>query len=178
MYQFPCMVLCLYDRHVSAILALDIGHRRTGIAIADDRVGIVLPLETLRHDSVEQLNAGLAVLIEQRGIEHVVVGLPLLPSGKEGQQAAYVRDVLAHLSLSVPVSLIDERHTSQRSAPQSDPDAQAACTILTLYFYAQRSVLPNYPVDLPPSYFVNQGENGTPSTGDTGGSTQPEDQTN
>ena len=114
------------------LLALDIGRRHTGIAYYDDAMGIPLPLDTLTHDSSEELCAYLQQLSQQRGIDRVIVGLPLLPSGKEGAQAQFVRDVGAMLEKAgMDLSYLDERYTTPRQT-QGDGNAAAACSLLEM----------------------------------------------
>jgi putative Holliday junction resolvase len=119
-------------------LALDVGTKKTGIAYLDDAVGIPLPLETCVHASQDALVARVKELIAERGIERVVVGLPLLPSGEEGAQASISRAVGSALSDVVEIVFADERYTTPRPSkhkhaisPQTyDGDMAAACSLL------------------------------------------------
>lgn len=114
------------------ILALDIGARRTGVAYAERPPGIPLTLPTLRHASVHALLEHVARIVDARRINHIVVGLPLLSSGKEGMQARRIRALLPSLAhRGVRVATLDERHSTAHSS--SDPDAEAACMILMVY---------------------------------------------
>lgn len=122
-------------------LALDIGMRRTGCAFADDQTGIPLPLTTLHHTSVEELLTQLQSLIASRRIHHLVIGLPLLPDGSAGEQAAWVRGVADRLSsLGLSHTLLDERYSTDPLKPRGkgqsqdyDRDAAAACALLAIY---------------------------------------------
>ncbi|MFA6038963.1 MAG: Holliday junction resolvase RuvX [Candidatus Peribacteraceae bacterium] len=124
-------------------LALDIGSRRTGVAFLDDAIGIPLPLDTVTSSTPEEFVVQVMGLIAQRNIDHVYVGLPRLPSGEEGSQAAFVRDYAALLSRKgVSLTFIDERHTTPRKARtqkerqiperKTDSDSAAACEILKI----------------------------------------------
>lgn len=113
-------------------LALDIGKRRTGVAFAESDVGVPVSLPTLEHTTLEELAEQVSALITERKIDHVVLGLPKLPGGEEGEQATYVRSFLPTLTkLGIPYSFIDERYSTQRT-PDIDPDAAAACSILAV----------------------------------------------
>ena len=115
------------------ILALDIGSHRTGVAFAECPPGIPLVLPTLHHTSVRGFLDQVAQLARARGIDHIVVGLPLLSSGKEGVQAQRVRALLSSLALlGARVSTVDERYSTPRNACP-DPDAVAAWRILTVF---------------------------------------------
>lgn len=115
------------------ILALDIGTRRTGVAFAECPPGIPLVLPTLRHASVRGLLDQVGELVRVRRVDHIVVGFPLLSSGKEGMQAQRVRALLPSLTLlGVSVSTLDERYSTPRHSSK-DPDAVAALGILTVF---------------------------------------------
>ena len=117
-------------------LALDIGERRTGIAYSDEEYAVPLPLETFKHSSINELAKMVEELINERSITTLVVGLPLLPSGEEGEQAYSVRSTLAEFRIpsTVTVELLDERYTTPRDV-HTDPDASAACTLLLTYLH-------------------------------------------
>lgn len=119
------------------VLALDIGTRRTGVAYLDSDVGIPLPLETLRHTSDDALVDAVLTIVRERKIDRVIVGLPLLPSGSEGAQAAVSRAIGARIAQrGIDVEYCDERYTTPKSISGSPPlsaydgDAAAACTLL------------------------------------------------
>lgn len=112
------------------ILAFDIGKRRTGVAFLDEATGVPLPLDTLKHASTGMLLEQIVSLITARKIDRVIVGLPLLLSGKEGSQAAFVRSVAEKIHLSgTPVTFLDERYSNDRGIPR-DKDAFAAWNLL------------------------------------------------
>lgn len=115
------------------LLALDVGMRHTGVAFFDEDTGVPVPLDTIHHDSVRELMTSVEQIVKERSIDHIVVGLPLLPSGKEGAQAQFVRTVTECLSeRAIPFSLLDERYTTPRDAT-SDRNASAACSLLSLW---------------------------------------------
>lgn len=123
-------------------LALDIGKRRTGVAFLPESTGVPVPLETIAHTSEAQLIERVTHIITDRGVGQLVIGLPLLPDGSEGEQALYVRAVADTLRAAVPSILFrDERYTTvkvhsakhaRHSPPPSsyDGDAAAACALL------------------------------------------------
>ncbi|MDD5055876.1 MAG: Holliday junction resolvase RuvX [Candidatus Peribacteraceae bacterium] len=119
---------------VTRLLALDIGNRRTGVAFAEVKAGFVMALDTLRHASEESLLDQVGSLVKQRGITELIIGLPRLPQGGEGSQAGKIRMLAAQLEteLSLKVTLVDERYTSMTREKGIDPDAQAACALLSV----------------------------------------------
>ncbi|TSC79659.1 MAG: putative holliday junction resolvase [Candidatus Peregrinibacteria bacterium Gr01-1014_25] len=113
------------------LLSLDVGGKRTGVAYYDDATDIVLPLDTITHPSDEMLIEHVRALCSERNIDRVIVGLPLLPSGKEGAQSRATRAVADRLQATgIDVLLLDERYTTEAL---DNPDAAAACTLLRTY---------------------------------------------
>lgn len=111
------------------LIALDLGKRRTGVAFYDTQTDIVVPLNVLQCSSDVELVGALQALLQERSPEHIIVGLPLLPSGKEGEQSAWVREVLQKLAPKQAVHFVDERYSTARDG-SVDPDAAAACELL------------------------------------------------
>ncbi len=115
------------------ILAFDCGQRRTGVAFVDTEQGVPVPLETIEHTSKKDAVFAMAALAKERGVEKIVLGLPLLLSGEEGAQTALVREVGSLLSeQGFDVQYIDERFTSFEGKNDQDGDARAAFEILTI----------------------------------------------
>lgn len=115
------------------ILALDIGKKRTGVAFCDDSIGIPLALDTLIANDEADLVSQILQLCDEREIDALVIGLPLLLSGEEGAQSSFVRLIGSRLEeAEVPVEYLDERYTSQKGG-ESDDDARAACGLLQLF---------------------------------------------
>jgi putative Holliday junction resolvase len=102
---------------MSAILGIDFGERRIGVAIADAPGVGARPLVTLRRgrDIAADL-AALRALIVQHGVGELVVGLPIDAAGHEGEQAIRTRDWVAALTVAlgseVTIAFQDERLTS------------------------------------------------------------------
>lgn len=126
------------------ILALDVGKRRTGVALADDSNGVVVALDTLSHASADELVEQVGSIIAKRSIDCLVLGLPLLPSGTEGAQANFVRSVGQKLQkLDKVMEYIDERYSTPSGRlmedQEIDRDSASACQIL--YTYLDRKLL-------------------------------------
>ena len=119
-------------------LALDIGLRRTGVAYASSDAGVPLALKTIKHDTFDVLNEKVADLFKEKDITHLIVGLPLLPSGDEGEQVEIVRSAVDKMPIPshILTIFIDERHTTPREK-YKDPDAAAACEILSMYLHKE-----------------------------------------
>lgn len=114
-------------------LGLDIGRRRTGISFADDAIGVPLAVDTIISESEEDLVSKILQECDERDIDVVVVGLPLLPSGKEGTQSSFVRLIGDRLeTATIHVEYLDERYTTNDEVGV-DGDAKAAIQLLTTY---------------------------------------------
>ncbi len=118
---------------MTTLLAADIGKRRTGLALADTKAGFIMALDTVKHASDEELLSALSKIITSKKIDELVIGLPLLPQGAEGEQATYVRRIatVCETTFGIPVTLMDERYSTPATRT-SDPDAAAACAMLTV----------------------------------------------
>jgi putative Holliday junction resolvase len=102
---------------VSALLGIDLGERRIGVAIADGPDVGARPLTTLRRGRHVGIDAdALLALVTTHGITELVVGLPIDAAGHEGPQAAltrsWVEDIRARLGDDIAVTLHDERLSS------------------------------------------------------------------
>jgi putative Holliday junction resolvase len=109
----------------SRLLGVDFGARRIGVAVSEGRVAV--PLTIVQHESRDRDLERVAAIARERGVAVVVVGLPVLESGDEGEQARRTRrfgDALAR-RLDVPVLYQDERFSSVR-AEDALADAGAA----------------------------------------------------
>jgi len=131
-------------------MALDVGGKRIGVAVADETRTIASPIAVVargHHDHVE-----IARLVDQWKVEGLVIGLPTGLSGREGPQAADVRHYAKGLAAALgPEPLIDfwdERLTTaiaervliangtRRARRKEQIDAVAAAVILQDYLDA------------------------------------------
>ena len=94
------------------IVALDVGERRIGVAAADDRTRVAIPVATITIDG-DPADA-IARLVQEQQADELVVGLPLSLSGALGPQAQRIQALVDALAarLSIPVHTWDERLTS------------------------------------------------------------------
>jgi len=106
------------------ILAIDPGEKRIGVAAADPRTRVAVPLTTIEAgaDPVE----AVARLAEEEGAEAIVVGLALSLSGALGPQAQRAQSLADALAqrLGIPVHTWDERLTSSEALRRSSGQAQ------------------------------------------------------
>lgn len=94
--------------------ALDVGDVRIGVAIS--RSGVIAePLATIERIGRSQTLNELQSIIEANRITTLVVGIPLLESGGEGEQAEKSRAFARSLQRRMPavrITFQDERYTS------------------------------------------------------------------
>lgn len=100
------------------VLGIDFGLSRLGLALSDERKIIATPLLTLTAEkrseqTVHKLLETLAKLqtAHQYEIEEIVIGMPLMMSGKAGFLADEVKHFVQLLSAatSIPIHTWDER---------------------------------------------------------------------
>jgi putative Holliday junction resolvase len=97
------------------VLGVDLGARRIGLAISDDRRRLASALSVLlRGASHAEDHVSIASAIEETGANLVVVGLPVSLSGATGPAALAIEAEASELraALAVPVELCDERYTT------------------------------------------------------------------
>lgn len=101
--------------HLSSLLALDVGERRIGVAIANVQARIASPLVTLAHD--DSVMHDIQMLIDEHAVMVLVVGLPRGLDGQHTQQTMVVEEFKATLErmLTVPVYWQDEAVTSRQA---------------------------------------------------------------
>ena len=101
-----------------SILGLDIGDKRTGVAISNDVSSICTPLNYIPSQDINYFLENLSILIIENKINKLVIGLPKLLSGKEGERAKYSRYIskkIKEKNKNVEIVLWDERLTSKQA---------------------------------------------------------------
>jgi putative Holliday junction resolvase len=97
-------------------IGVDVGQVRVGVAASDPSGTFAHPVETYVRDAVGATDLdAIAALVGERDAVEVVVGLPRLLSGEEGEAARNARTYAAGLASRVSpvgVRLVDERLTT------------------------------------------------------------------
>ncbi|HDQ99769.1 MAG TPA: Holliday junction resolvase RuvX [candidate division WOR-3 bacterium] len=103
---------------VTCVLCLDVGTRRTGVAVSNSTGVIAQGLPTLEHKDEERLVTLVAGLIREWKVTHLVVGLPLSPDGNPTSRSEAVTRFANRLRnrFKLPVEFQDERWSSNRAA--------------------------------------------------------------
>jgi len=82
-------------------LGLDIGDRKTGVAISDPDGVLATPLTVIERGNQEDIIADIIKLVEQYKVECIVVGLPYSLNGHLTQQAMKVKDFAEKLQSAI-----------------------------------------------------------------------------
>ena len=93
------------------LIGLDLGSKRVGVSICDEKQSIATPFKTLFKKNLNQLINEIKEIIDENNIKGIVVGNPINMDGSEGKSSQSVRDIANNISKSVktPVFLWDER---------------------------------------------------------------------
>lgn len=97
-----------------AILALDYGRKRVGVAVSDPLQVTVRPVEVIERRNRASLFRKLRLIAREHNARQLIVGYPLNLDGSVSPMAREASAFGARLQkeLGIPVSLVDERLTS------------------------------------------------------------------
>ncbi len=118
------------------VLALDYGSARCGCALSDPTGTLATPIDPIERPTTRRGFARVTELVRDRGVERVVVGLPLGLSGADTDQTREARAFADRLAgaVAVPVEMYDERFTTAIAARATDArtseDSRAAAVLL------------------------------------------------
>ena len=92
-------------------IGLDLGSKRIGVSICDERQSIATPFKTINKTNTNELIDQLNVIIKENNIGGIIIGNPVNMDGSLGRSAQSVNDVALNISKStdLPVMLWDER---------------------------------------------------------------------
>jgi len=93
------------------LIGLDLGSKRIGVSICDERQSIATPYKTINKTNTNELIEDLKVIIGDNNIEGIIIGNPINMDGSLGRSAQSVNDVATNISkyIDLPVCLWDER---------------------------------------------------------------------
>lgn len=96
------------------IMAIDYGDARIGLAVSDPTGLICGEAWTMQEWNMERAASRICDEAKERGVEHLVLGLPRNMDGSEGPRAELSRKFAALLEETggIPVTLWDERRSS------------------------------------------------------------------
>jgi putative Holliday junction resolvase len=99
------------------VLAVDYGERRTGLAVSDELGITAQGLDTISVRTEEEILSRVAEVARNRGVERIVIGLPLNMDGSESEKSRKVRVFGEMLSRETSLTVVfwDERMTSMQA---------------------------------------------------------------
>ena len=93
------------------LLGIDMGSKKIGISICDDKRLIATPFQTISFISLNNLIEDIKKLIKENNIKAVVIGDPINMDGSHGKASQSIKDKSAIISkkIEIPIVLWDER---------------------------------------------------------------------
>ena len=117
------------------ILALDVGRRKTGVAVGQTLTATARPLAVIRHPAATLEAAQFAAWVREWSVSAIVIGWPQLRDGKEHPLAPAIRRLAGKCreAFALPVYFSDEylsSHEARARLPDAkEVDAMAAVVI-------------------------------------------------
>ena len=95
----------------SRLLGIDIGTKRIGISISDDKRLIAMPLKTVQLSSLNEFIKEIKYLVNENNIQGLIIGDPINMDGTKGKSSQSVKDksIIINKEVNIPVILWDER---------------------------------------------------------------------
>ena len=95
----------------SRLIGLDLGSKRIGMSICDEKQLIATPFKTINRTSAKELINELKIITQENNIKGIIIGNPLNMDGSSGSSTQSVKDTSDNIekSIDVPICLWDER---------------------------------------------------------------------
>jgi len=95
----------------SRLIGLDLGSKRIGVSICDEKQLIATPFKTINRTNAKELINELKIIIQENNIKGIIIGNPLNMDGSSGSSTQSVKDTSDNIekSIDVPICLWDER---------------------------------------------------------------------
>ena len=93
------------------LIGLDLGSKRIGVSICDEKQLIATPLKTITRNTLNEFISELKVIINENNIKGIIIGNPLNMDGSSGRSAQSVKDTSQKIeeNINIPICLWDER---------------------------------------------------------------------
>lgn len=120
------------------ILCLDIGAKKTGLAISDTERKMAFMRPEIFHNNPAELVMAVSALVAKENIQTILVGMPFSLSGQIPDESNSVVKILEDLKkICADIRTMDERFTTKiaksRSSKGEHDDSQAALILLETY---------------------------------------------
>ena len=95
----------------SRLIGLDLGSKRIGVSICDEKQLIATPFKTINRTSSKELINELKIIIQENDVKGIIIGNPLNMDGSSSSSTQSVKDTSNNIekSINLPVCLWDER---------------------------------------------------------------------
>ena len=95
----------------SRLIGLDLGTKRTGVSICDDKRLVATPLKVINSSDLSSIIFEIKEIINENNIKGIVVGNPLNMDGSPSRSSQSVKDKIVDISkeIYIPICLWDER---------------------------------------------------------------------
>ena len=95
----------------SRLIGLDLGSKRIGVSICDEKQLIATPFKTINRTSAKELINELKIIIQENNIKGIIIGNPLNMDGSSSSSTQSVKDTSNNIekSINLPICLWDER---------------------------------------------------------------------
>ena len=95
----------------SRLIGLDLGSKRIGVSICDEKQLIATPFKTIIRTTSKELINELKIIIKDNDIKGIIIGNPLNMDGSSSSSTQSVKDTSDNIgkSINLPVCLWDER---------------------------------------------------------------------
>ena len=101
----------------SRLIGLDLGSKRIGVSICDEKQLIATPFKTIIRTTSKELINELKIIIKDNDIKGIIIGNPLNMDGSSSSSTQSVKDTSDNIgkSINLPVCLWDERLSTVRA---------------------------------------------------------------
>ena len=93
------------------LIGLDLGTKRIGVSICDEKQSIATPFRTINKTNANQLISELKEIVNEYNIKGLIIGNPINMDGSIGRSAQSANDISNNIDqeIEVDVCLWDER---------------------------------------------------------------------
>ena len=95
----------------SRLIGLDLGSKKIGVSICDEKQLIATPFKTIVKSSADKFIDELKLIIKENDIKGIIIGNPINMDGTTGPSSQSIRDMAKNISqkIDIPICLWDER---------------------------------------------------------------------
>ena len=95
----------------SRLIGLDLGSKRFGVSICDEKRFVAPPFKTIDVEKLSNTIDQLKNIISENNVQGIIVGYPINMDGSEGPSSQSVKDKVDKISneIHLPIVLWDER---------------------------------------------------------------------